>query len=270
MRRVLIVEDEAPAARRLARLVAELRPQVELLGPCDTVTAAREVFAEAKLTGTGPDVLLCDIELADGLSFRLWEEAEVPCPVIFTTAYDQYALRAFRVNSVDYLLKPIESEQLAAALERFEARRQPGLPADLVAQLAAATAQRAPSYRSRVAAQRGEVLRPLPVREVAQFFSEDRLTFALTHDGKRHHVGEPVARLAEELDPTEWFRINRAQLVHIDGVLRAEPYFNHRLKLTLSPPSPDEGAASRSRDVVARERVRAFRNWLDGRAAAGG
>ena len=276
--RILLLEDEAPAARRLAGLLRELRPEAELLGPCDTVADARRVLAEAESTGTPPDLLLADIELGDGLSFRLWDEAAVRVPVIFATAYDHYAARAFRVNSVDYLLKPIAREQLAEALDRFEAVGRAMHPVteapagksgpdpaaqlspDVVAQLlrlADSVGTAEPTYRTRVLATRGQSLVPLPVAEVAHFYSEDRLSFAVDREGRRHSVGEPLARLAEELDPAVWFRINRAQLVRVDAVARAEPYLNHRLKLRLHPASPLD-------DVVARERVRAFRAWLGG------
>ena len=254
--RILLIEDEAPAARRITRMVQALRPGAEVVGPCDTVASAKTRLTQA---GAAPfDLLLCDIRLADGLSFRLWEETEVDVPVIFVTAYEQYALRAFRVNSVDYLLKPIEEAALAAAFERLEERRQPALPAALIAQLTAATEQRAPSYRTRLLVTRGTTLIPLRVDDLAHFFSEDRLTFALARDGQRYCLTEPISRLAEELDPAQWYRINRAQLVHLDAVARAEPYLNARLKLSLTPAGPAD-------NVVARERVAGFRAWLGGR-----
>lgn len=250
--KVLIVEDEAPAARRLAGLVKELRPEAELMGPCDTVTAVAQVLAQ-----DSPDLLLCDIELADGLSFRLWEQQEVPCPVIFTTAYDQYALRAFRVNSIDYLLKPIKTEELEASFLRFEQQRQPGLAAGLADELLAAMRGRQPSFRTRVLCSQGRDLVPLPIAEIAHFYSEDRLTFSVDQRGRAQLVSESIARLAEELDPAAWFQINRGQLVSIGSVVKAAPYFNHRLKLSLKP-------ASTADTVVARERVGAFRGWLGG------
>ena len=272
--RILLIEDEAPAARRLAGLVRELRPVAELLGPCDTTTAAGEVLAAADIAGRPVELLLCDIELADGLSFRLWEQAEVTCPVIFVTAYDQYAVQAFRVNSLDYLLKPVRREELGAALDRFDAPAaraatapKPAVSPALIAQVLAATEARRPSYRQRVLTTQGQALVPLPVADVAHFYSEDRLSFAVPRDGGRPQlIAEPIGRLAEELDPAEWFQINRAQLVHVAAVQRAEPYLNHRLKLRLRPPSPAAGDAARGRDVVARERVRGFRVWLWGGA----
>ena len=253
---VLIVEDEAPAARRLAKLVQELRPAAQLLGPCDTVSAAAQVLAQA-----APDLMLCDIELADGLSFRLWEQHEVRCPVIFTTAYDQYALRAFRVNSVDYLLKPIDGAQLEEAFARFEQLRQPGLAPGLADQLLAAMQNRRPAYRTRVVTTQAGALVPLPIERVAHFYSEDRLTFAVDQTGKPHLLGESIARLTEELDPATWFQINRGQLVHVDAVVKAAPYFNHRLKLSLKPAV----TAPAAENIVARERTGAFRTWLGGR-----
>jgi len=262
--RILIIEDEAPAARRLAKLVGNLQPDAQLLGPCDTVTAAKQLLSKAKQNDELPDLLLCDIELGDGLSFRLWEEIEVTVPVIFTTAYDHYAARAFRLNSVDYLLKPIASEQLAEAFARFEQRGQAsgqGGPAaaqlspEVVAQLLSLTKTDQPSYRQRVLTSHRQSLLPLAVSEIAYFISEDRLSFAVSRSGERYAISESLGRLTEELDPAAWFRVNRALLLHIDAVERAEPYLNHRLKLRLLP---------KGEGVVARERVREFRGWLGG------
>ena len=262
--RILIIEDEAPAARRLAKLVGELRPGAQLLGPCDTVAAAQEFLTDPNSNQQRPDLLLCDIELGDGLSFRLWEEIEVTVPVIFTTAYDHYAARAFRLNSVDYLLKPIARDQLSEAFARFEQRGQAngqGGPAaaqlspEVVAQLLSLAQSDQPSYRQRVLTTHRQSLLPLAVSEIAYFISEDRLSFAITRSGKRYAINESLGRLTEELDPAAWFRVNRALLLHIDAVERAEPYLNHRLKLRLSP---------KGEGVVARERVRDFRGWLGG------
>ncbi len=259
--RVLIIEDEAPAARRMAQLVLQLRPNAELLGPCDTVRAAVEVLANLQVDAVkaepAPDLILCDIELADGLSFQIWEQCRVDSPVIFTTAYDQYALRAFRVNSIDYLLKPIKLHELEVALERYEAQRQPQLPPQLIDQLLRATTMQQPAYRKRVLAAHGTELVPLATAELVHFFSEERLSFAVDRAGRTHVISEPLSRLCEELDPQVWFQINRAELVNIESVQKASPHLNHRLKLSLKP-------AGRGDHIVARERVAAFRAWLGG------
>lgn len=251
--KVLIIEDEAPAARRLQVLLTSLLPEANLLGPCDTAETAIAAIKENQ-----PDLLLCDIELANGLSFRIWEESTVNCPVIFVTAYDQYAVRAFRINSLDYLLKPIKESELATALERFKLMQQPQFSSSLVTELLSAVKSRGPQFRTRILTTQGRELVPMPIEEIAHFYSEDRLCFALSKAGKSLLVSESISRLAEELNPSDWFQINRGQLVHIDSVAKASPYLNHRLKLSLKP------ASSNQSDVVARERVAEFKTWMGG------
>jgi DNA-binding LytR/AlgR family response regulator len=203
-------------------------------------------------------VLLCDIELADGLSFGIWDGLEVDCPVIFITAYNRYALRAFKVNSIDYLLKPIKEDELGEALNRFDATAKDFIvPHGLITELREATSLRQPVYRTRLRVAVGNDVRALPIDQVAHFYSEDRVTFALDHTGRRYPVSASIGKLTQELDPASWFRINRSQLVHISCVVRAGAYFNHRLKLTLKPAGGGEG-------IVARERVPAFNAWLGG------
>ncbi len=251
--RVLIVEDEAPAARRLTSLLKAIRPSAKVVGVCDTISAVIE-----HLSVVQPDVLLCDIELADGLSFGIWEEIEVNCPVIFITAYDQYAVRAFRINSLDYLLKPIKETDLEAAFVRFEQQQKPLFESKLMNELLSAVHRKEPQYRSRILTTQGRTMVPVAISELSHFYSEDRLCFGVSRDGKPLLVNESISRLAEELNPNDWFQINRGQLVHIDSVVKASPYLNHRLKLSLKPELPSLS------NVVARERVNAFRSWLSG------
>lgn len=251
--RVLIVEDEAPAVRRLTKMLLALRPQSTVVGSCDTAVAAI-----AFLRKETPDLLLCDIELADGLSFRMWEEIEVTCPVVFITAYDQYAVRAFRVNSLDYLLKPIKEGDLEAALSRFEAQTKPSLEPEIMRELLSAVQGKTPQHRTRILTTQGRELVPMPISHIAYFYSEDRLCFGVSRAGKSLLVDESISRLAEELDPNDWFQVNRGQLVHIDSVAKASSYLNHRLKLSLKPATKDLS------NVVARERVAAFKAWMGG------
>lgn len=267
--RILLLEDEPPSARRLVGLLAKLRPAATVDGPYDTVRDAAAALRSAE-TADAPaiDLLLCDIQLADGLSLRLWDLAPVRAPVIFVTAYDEYAVRAFRLNSLDYLLKPIKEDELAAALARYDAVAKTAppsaLPPELLSALLSAGEAREPFYRQRVltSGARGGII-PLPVASIAHFYSEDRVTFAVERAGARPHlISEPLSRLAEELDPREWFLINRGQLVHVGAIARADPYLNHRLKLTLTPKAPDEGDPTKARGVVARDRVRDFKAWL--------
>jgi len=201
-----------------------------------------------------PDVIFSDIHLADGLAFSIWEEERCNCPIIFTTAYDQYGIRAFRVNSIDYLLKPIETPDLKRALAKLEDRSRPAMTQDW-SQLAALIRQGQPTYRERFLAQKGQEWLPVRTADLRQIYSSEGLTFALTEAGQRLLLDDILDRIAEELDPKSWFRINRAQIVHIDAVRKIQPYFNHRIVLELAPKGELE-------NIVSRQRVKDCKGWL--------
>ena len=243
-----IIEDEPPALRRLRQLLTTLCPEAKVTFTADTVSDT----LVALRTRPAPDLILSDIHLADGLSFQIWEQHAPPCPIVFTTAYDQYSIRAFKVNSIDYLLKPIEEEALKQALNKFE---QLHAPAPDLSALAAALHRREPVYRERLVIQHRQEYLSLRVAEVRQFYSADSLTFAYTAERQRYLVDKTLQQLEAELDPAAWFRINRGQLVHIDAVRKAQPHFNHRLIVELHPAV--EGQAN----TVSRQRVGDFLGW---------
>jgi DNA-binding LytR/AlgR family response regulator len=245
-----IIEDEPPALRRLTKLLVDCRPQLHLAFATDSVASCVRALNE----NPHPDVIFSDIHLADGLSFSIWEQVACRCPIIFTTAYDQYGVRAFRVNSIDYLMKPIEPIELERALSKLENLQRPALQPDW-GQLANLIHQRQPTYRERFLAQKGQEWLPVKVADLRQIYSSDGLTFALTITGQRVLLDETLDRIEEELDPREWSRINRAQIVHVEGILKAQPYFNHRLVLDLSPKGELE-------NIVSRPRAKAFKAWL--------
>lgn len=245
-----LIEDEPPALRRLTKLLAEIRPGLRIAFSTDSIASCVRALKELP----HPDVIFSDIHLADGLSFSIWEQVPCHCPVIFTTAYDQYGVRAFRVNSIDYLMKPIEAEKLDRALAKLENLQRPTLQPDW-GHLANLIQQQQPTYRERFLAQKGQEWLPVKVADLRQIYSSDGLTFALTSTGQRVLLDEPLDRIEEELDPREWSRINRAQIVHVEAIKKAQPYFNHRLVLELSPKGELE-------NVVSRPRVKAFKEWL--------
>ena len=245
-----IIEDEPPALRRLTKLLGEVRPGLNIAFSCDSIASC----VRALESRPHPDVIFSDIHLADGLAFSIWEQQRCDCPIVFTTAYDQYGVRAFRVNSIDYLLKPIETADLEHALTRLEDRSRPALEQDW-SKLAALIQQGQPTYRERFLAQRGQEWLPIRVDDLRQIYSSDGLTFALTDNGQRVLLDDVLERIVEELDPRVWFRINRAQIVHIDAIVKASPYFNHRLVLELSP-------AGELENIVSRQRVRDCKEWL--------
>ena len=261
--RALIVEDEPLAARRLADLLARQPLPVQVLGTAESIKQA-----VALLASTAPDVLFLDIHLADGLSFELFEQTSVRCPVIFTTAYDQYALQAFKVNSVDYLLKPIDEEELSAALRKLRERlpaASPTSPAPLafdpalLAQLVQQMQQAAPTahYKTQFVVRVGEHLKVVPVDQVAYFFSLEKATFLQTTEGRKFVVDYTMDQLENLLDPLRFFRLNRAYLAQQTAITDIIHYTNSRLQTVLKPTAPD------AQVLVSREKVNVFKSWLD-------
>ena len=259
----LLVEDEPLAARRLADLLARQPEPLEILGTAESVAQAVQLLQ----TGPVPDVLFLDIHLADGLSFEIFEQTTVRCPVIFTTAYDQYALQAFKVNSVDYLLKPIDEEELAAALAKLRARlptaAAPAAPAfdpALLAQLMQQMQQSAPpatSYKTQFVVRVGEHLKVVPIDQIAYFFSLEKATFLQTTEGRKFVVDYTMDQLETLLDPRRFFRLNRAYLAQQTAIHDIIHYTNSRLQTVLKPVAPDVQV------LVSREKVNVFKSWLD-------
>ena len=259
--RALIVEDEPLAARRLADMLARQPDPVQVLGTAESVAQA---VALLESTEPAPDVLFLDIHLADGLSFEIFEQTTVRCPVIFTTAYDQYALQAFKVNSVDYLLKPIDEQELTAALAKLR-QRLPAVPAApafdpaLLAQLVQQMQQAPPaaSYKTQFVVRVGEHLKVVPIDQIAYFFSLEKATFLQTTEGRKFVVDYTMDQLENLLDPRRFFRLNRAYLAQQTAIHDIIHYTNSRLQTVLKPVAPD------AQVLVSREKVNVFKNWLD-------
>lgn len=244
-----IIEDEPPALRRLTNLLLEVRPQLSIAFSTDSVASC----VRALKTLPHPDIIFSDIHLADGLAFSIWETTPCDCPIIFTTAYDQYSMRAFHVNGIEYLLKPIGTEDLDRALAKLD-RLRPAMPQDW-SRIANLIQQQQPVYRERFLAQKGQEWLPIRVSDLRQIYASDGLTFALTETGQRVLLDDTLDRIEEELDPKDWFRINRAQIVHAAAIRKIQPYFNHRLVLELQPKGDGE-------NLVSRQRVKAFKGWI--------
>ncbi len=282
MIRALLVEDEPLAARRLAGLLQKQAVPFEIVGPAESVAQAVALLQ----AGPAPEVLFLDIHLADGLSFELFELVTVTCPVIFTTAYDQYALRAFKVNSVDYLLKPIDEEELRGAVTKLQQRlpatqsvdfgikssvssTKPAteiappsaLDAATLAALMQQLRQPAPvaSYKSQFVVRVGEHLKVVPVEQVAYFFSLEKTTLLQSTDGRKYVVDYSMEQLENLLDPVLFFRLNRAYLAQQAAIHDIIHYTNSRLQTVLKPAPPE----SEGPILVSREKVSVFKNWLD-------
>ncbi len=249
---ILIIEDELPAARRLRSLVEKLKIQASILEVIDSVEDAVDWFQKQ----VKPDLIFMDIQLADGLSFDIFNQVEVKAPVIFTTAFDQYALKAFKVNSIDYLLKPIDPQELELAFEKYQKHYQQNAVYDYqsIRQLMEQMVNR--SYKERFLVKMGQQLSYLPVEDIAYFYSEDGLVHALDKKGKRYIIDFTLDQLEEVLQPDNFFRINRKVITGLKAINKIHTYFNSRLKLELQPSVLDEV-------IVSRDRVPDFKQWLD-------
>ncbi len=250
MLRVLLIEDEAPARERLAAMLANGHPACAIAGAVDSLAAAETWLRQ----NPAPDLIFADIQLGDGLSLDLFRRTPPPCPVVFTTAHDDYLLDAFATHGIAYLLKPIKSVELAAALQKYAelgrhfARGLAALAETLRRPVSA-------SPRQRILAQRGTSFQPVAIAEVAYFFSEHKLTFLVTRTGERCLVNEPLATLSGELDPAHFFRLNRNVLAHIAAVKSFASLGKGRLAVQLLPRPADEV-------VISQENAADFRAWV--------
>ena len=251
--KLLIIEDEYHAVKYLSSLIKEVIPEAQIVADIDSVVDAVEWFKN----NAAPDLIFMDIQLADGLSFDIFKKVKVPAPVIFTTAFDQYTLQAFKTNSVDYLLKPVDGEELQKAIDKFKSIHQSTTSFDSDSLLSVLeNFQQKTTFRQRFLIKQGKDLFYLPLKEVAYLYSEEGLTFAMDIFNKRHLINTTLDALAPELDPNFFFRISRKQIVHIDCVRKIQPYFNNRLVLKTQPDSKVEA-------IVSRERVKDFKGWVD-------
>jgi len=249
--KVLIVEDEGIAADRLVQLLNQIDTSIEVVEHLDSVESTVEWFE----TNQAPELAFFDIQLADGLSFEIFGKVEINCPIIFTTAYDQYAIEAFKVNSVDYLLKPILEADLKRALDKFNKQKQLAPSVDTSA-LINLIQQQNKSYKERFVIKVGEHLKSVLTENVEIFLSENKTTYLLAMDNKKYIIDFTLDQIQEAIDPKLFFRINRKYLIHIDGIQDILTYSNSRLKLALNHFNADDL-------IVSREKVAQFKEWLD-------
>lgn len=249
--KILIIEDETPAASRLERLIKAYKPDVEVVKIIDTVEDAVECLKKKPEI----DLIFMDIQLADGLSFEIFNQVEVIQPVIFTTAYDHYAVRAFKVNSVDYLLKPVDEEELKSAIEKYE-RINHSASQSGMKEILAAVRSESQHYRRRFLVKTAGRLAFIQANDVGYFFSEEGVTFIVTMNNERYLLENTLEELEQQLDPGEFFRINRKMIIASKSISRMEPYSNNRLLLNLNPTFSEEV-------VVSRHRTSEFKHWLD-------
>ncbi len=250
---VLIIEDEIQAARRLENLINELLPQAIISGRTDSVKSAVKWFNN----NPHPDLIFMDIQLGDGLSFEIFEMTTISAPVIFTTAYDEYALKAFKVNSIDYILKPVDKDELRGALEKFNTLKLTNVgKVDFSNSITQVMELLTKKYKERFVIKVGEHLRTVEVKDILYFFSSDKATFSTTREGRSHILDFTLDQLELMVNPEEFFRINRKYLVGTAAIQDIISHTNSRLKLILKG-CPDQDI------IVSRERVQEFKQWLD-------
>ncbi len=246
--KVIILEDENRAANHLERLLSKVAPDMVVIAKLESVRDGVKYLHN----NPEPDLIFSDIQLADGLSFEIYNQVAVHCPIIFTTAYDHYAVEAFRTNGIDYLLKPIEEERLKQSIEKAK-HFSPGLVLEKIRSISSSTS--AKPYKSRFMVKVGDKIKSIPAEEIMVFYSQ-KASFILTADKRTFCIDYALDQLEPMLDPETYFRINRKYIVSINACTNILAWSNSRLRLKIEgTDDPDI--------IVARERVQEFKNWLD-------
>ncbi|MCE7072908.1 LytTR family DNA-binding domain-containing protein [Dyadobacter sp. CY327] len=255
----LIVEDEDLSVRRLRKLLTETAPDLLISGVTDSIEETVEWLRNNQKAGRAdPDLIFLDIELSDGQSFEIFNRVQVTSTIIFTTSYDEYALQAFKLNSIDYLLKPVHRDDLQRSLQKYENMR--ALPAEdslegIKKLLEGFQKTSKKEYRQRFLVKQGQKMLSIEVSEIAYFFTEERYSFFVTDNNQKLLVDYTLDELADVLDPTRFFRINRGMMVTHKAVDKIDPYFGSRLALSLRPSHNKEA-------LVSREKVGDFKHWM--------
>jgi DNA-binding LytR/AlgR family response regulator len=252
--RVVIIEDEALASERLKKMILEYDPSIEILAQLESVEESVEWFE----THPHPEVIFLDIHLEDDLSFAIFEKVNIASSIIFTTAFDEYAIKAFKLKSIDYLLKPIVQEELHAALKKYREMNAGDRGSGDFHRLYDLIVNKREPYRDRFSVKAGRKIRTFRTSDIAWFMSESGYTFARLKDGKSYDLDLSLDQLTTELAPGSFYRVNRKTLVSLDAIKETHILSNSRLKLELTPPSEEEV-------LVSIDRVAGFKRWLDGK-----
>lgn len=251
--KVIIVEDERAASENLAYLLKKLEPGIEILDVLDSVKSAVAYFSGSPKA----ELVFMDIHLADGLSFEIFDKVTITAPVIFTTAYDQYALKAFKVHSIDYLLKPIDQEELGAALSQFRSQLHGNADVTLqMERLLNMVSTRKNPYKATLLVSRGDELVPLKTEAIAYMYIDDGIVKLITRDNQVYFPDTTLEEMESELDPSMFCRVNRQFIANRDSIAKIQQYFNGKLVVNLQPPISE-------RVVVSKAKAREFKDWLN-------
>jgi DNA-binding LytR/AlgR family response regulator len=246
--RVIIIEDERPATDRLQTLLTEYDPSIEVVACLESIEETVQYLKQH----AHPDLLLLDIHLSDGHSFEIFKQVTYQKPVMFITAYDQYALNAFKMFSIDYILKPVSLEMLATALNKLKSLAGTFSAVDFNRLI---PEWQPNPYKKRFLGKVGQRLFFIDTATIAFFQADNKIVYLVDKEGNRYVIEHTMEKLEEQLDPQYFFRLNRRFIVHIEAIQQVKPYFNNRLKLSV------KGAGQSDDMVISRERVAGFKEW---------
>jgi DNA-binding LytR/AlgR family response regulator len=254
--KVLIIEDERPAQRLLKEMLAELDYEIEIVGCLNSIKSSVEWFKN----NPHPELVLLDIQLSDGISFDILEQTAIESMIIFTTAYDEYAIQAFKVNSLDYLLKPFDKDDLQSAFEKYEIYskifiKQKNTGIDY-SEISSIIKKAEPSYRKRFLLQTNEEFYQLPVEQIAFFHSTQKITFAVTFKQRHYPINLSLENLKEQLNPEQFFKVNRQLIINIKAIRKIHSYFQGKLVIDTLPSHSEK-------IIVGKDKAASFKRWLD-------
>jgi DNA-binding LytR/AlgR family response regulator len=250
--KVVIIEDESFATMRLKKMIHEYDSEIEVIAEMESVEESVKWFKGNK----EPDLIFLDIHLEDDLSFAIFDKVDISCPIIFTTAFDEYAIKAFKLKSIDYLLKPIVQEELAAALKKYKEMTEERAGKTDLNSLYELLVNKSPLYRERFSVSFGAKIKTITTDQIAYFASEEGLTFAYLHNKGTYPIDLSLDKLISELDPRKFFRINRKMLLGIEGIADIHIFPKSRLKLELKPKYHEEV-------FVSLDKVTSFKKWIN-------
>ena len=252
--KALIIEDENLAARRLESMIKSYDPAIIILDMLESVEESVEWFK----TNSQPDLIFLDIHLEDGLSFSIFDKVKVTAPIIFTTAFDEYAIKAFKLKSIDYLLKPVVQNDLNTAIDKYKTwgnTQQSGVDMTELYQYLVGQQR---TYRERFSVMVGQKLKTIEVKDISYFFSNSGITFAMLKTGNQYSLDQSLDALLQEIDPSKFFRINRQYLVSLQAIAHVYVFPKSKLQLELNPGTQDE-------IFVSLDKVTDFKKWFDGK-----
>ncbi|MDR2038822.1 MAG: LytTR family DNA-binding domain-containing protein [Bacteroidales bacterium] len=252
--KAVIVEDEVIAAQALQELIREIVPEAEILAVLQSIDESTEWFQVHSM----PDLVFMDIHLADGSSFAIFDGVKITCPIIFTTAYDEYALKAFEVNSIDYLLKPISKKDLERAINKYRhIRVNPTDNTELMDKLLASMKKSEAVYKSYLLVPEKDKLIPLPVSDIAYIFIDTKLVKAVTYTNRNYYLDQTLDELMDVLNPADFFRANRQYIIARKAIKDLSMWFGSKISVNLLLPTPEK-------IIVSKARVREVKDWIAG------